>query len=403
MSPEEARDLAVGVVSYVLLFLLVFGLSGTVELSDFKEKFREMKGILIGAGCQFVLLPLCGYASVKAFDLPPIYGITLMVVTSSPGGSYSNLWCSIINADLPLSVAMTTVSSFVSMFMLPINIVIYVRSTYAGEGNVRVDWVSMGTAIAVVISAVGLGLYVGEKHRGIRGRIHKLGNFAGLALIILGFTFSSLSREDSEPIWNRPWRFYAATAAPCLVGLLTSLALSTLLKLPKPQSLSVCIETCYQNTGISLAVALSMFQGGDAALAAGLPVFYQVCQAIFILFLSILLVRMGWSYAPKNTPVWDILFKNWQPSSGTGHRRKPSGEVLFEGGGTAPAGGRARGQSGSQLGELLTQGGGAPAGGEAGGGKPPPQGIGTSGEAANGNQPLPGKGDAGGASDGSRI
>ena len=363
-TPEEVRDLAVAVVSYVLLFLLVFGLSGTVELSDFKEKFRELRGIAIGAGCQFILLPLCGYASVRAFDLPPIYGITLMVVTSSPGGSYSNLWCSIINADLPLSVAMTTVSSFVSMFMLPINIVIYVRSTYAGQGDVRIDWVSMGTAIAVVISAVGLGLYVEEKHRGIRGKIHKLGNVSGVALIALGFTFSSMSRDDSEPIWSRPWRFYAATAAPCLVGLLASLALSALLKLPKPQALAVCVETCYQNTGISLAVALSMFQGGDAALAAGLPVFYQVCQGIFILTLSVVLVRMGWSYAPADTPVWDILFKNWQPTSGRGHRRKPSGEVFFEGDG-APArrhSGRSRGNSrngGSPQGMQLGPGGAA--------------------------------------------
>ena len=344
---EDARDLAVAVVSYVLLFLLVFGLSGTVELSDFKEKFRELRGIAIGAGCQFVLLPLCGYVSVRAFDLPPIYGITLMVVTSSPGGSYSNLWCSIINADLPLSVAMTTVSSFVSMFMLPINIVIYVRSTYAGQGDVKIDWVSMGTAIAVVISAVGLGLYVGEKHRGMRGRIHKLGNVSGVALIALGFTFSSMSRDDSEPIWSRPWRFYAATAVPCLVGLLASLALSALLKLPKPQSLAVCIETCYQNTGVSLAVALSMFQGGDAALAAGLPVFYQVCQGIFILVLSVVLVRMGWSYAPADARLWEILFTNWQPRTGRGHRRKPSGEVFLEGD-RAPArrhSGRSRGNS----------------------------------------------------------
>ena len=50
-----------------------------------------MRGIVIGIGCQFILLPLCGYASVKAFDLSPIYGINLTVVTSSPGGSYSNL------------------------------------------------------------------------------------------------------------------------------------------------------------------------------------------------------------------------------------------------------------------------------------------------------------------------
>ena len=33
-----------------------------------------------------------------------VYGITLLIVASSPGGSYSNLWCSLFNADLALSV-----------------------------------------------------------------------------------------------------------------------------------------------------------------------------------------------------------------------------------------------------------------------------------------------------------
>ena len=90
-----------------------------------------------------------------------------------------------------------------------------------------------------------------------------------------------------------------------------------------------------------------MFQGGDAALAAGLPVFYQVCQGIFILVLSVVLVRMGWSYAPADARLWEILFTNWQPRTGRGHRRKPSGEVFLEGD-RAPArrhSGRSRGNS----------------------------------------------------------
>lgn len=39
--------------------------------------------------CQFGLLPLFGYAVVMMFSLPPSVGITLLIVVSSPGGSYS--------------------------------------------------------------------------------------------------------------------------------------------------------------------------------------------------------------------------------------------------------------------------------------------------------------------------
>ena len=51
------------------------------------------------------------------------------------GGSYSNLWCSLFNADLALSVAMTTVSTIMSLVMLPLNLLIYINLTYLGTAQ----------------------------------------------------------------------------------------------------------------------------------------------------------------------------------------------------------------------------------------------------------------------------
>ena len=94
---------------FVPLFLLVFGLSASVDVRQaWVERKRFGRGVVCGLLCQFVLLPFLGFCVVKIFDLGEVYGVTLLVVTSSPGGSYSNWWCSLLNADLALSVAMTT-------------------------------------------------------------------------------------------------------------------------------------------------------------------------------------------------------------------------------------------------------------------------------------------------------
>ena len=107
----DGSDAWLGIVAYCLTFTLVFGLSASVDVRSFGAKFKRLTGILLGMACQFVLLPLLGLCTVLLFDLEPVTGITLLVVTSSPGGSYSNWWCSLFNADLALSVAMTTASS----------------------------------------------------------------------------------------------------------------------------------------------------------------------------------------------------------------------------------------------------------------------------------------------------
>ena len=81
-----------------LLFFLVFGMSATVDIHMLLAQLRNAKAILMGVFLQFAILPLCGFLVVKFFHLEQSVGITLLVVTSSPGGSYSNWWCSIFNA-----------------------------------------------------------------------------------------------------------------------------------------------------------------------------------------------------------------------------------------------------------------------------------------------------------------
>jgi predicted Na+-dependent transporter len=73
-----------------LLFALVFGMSATVDIGCMKHQLRNKSAIMLGVFCQFILMPFLGFLVVKLLQLEPSLGITLLVVTSSPGGSYSN-------------------------------------------------------------------------------------------------------------------------------------------------------------------------------------------------------------------------------------------------------------------------------------------------------------------------
>lgn len=78
--------------SSVLLFCLVFGMSATVDTKQLMKQLRNRNALLTGITLQFVILPFLGFIVVSILQLEPALGITLLVVTSSPGGSYSN-WC----------------------------------------------------------------------------------------------------------------------------------------------------------------------------------------------------------------------------------------------------------------------------------------------------------------------
>jgi hypothetical protein len=85
------------VLGNVLLFTLVFAMSATVDIDCMKEQLRNKKAILLGVFCQFFLLPFLGFATVNLLNLSAPIGITLLVVTSSPGGSYSS-WYDMIDS-----------------------------------------------------------------------------------------------------------------------------------------------------------------------------------------------------------------------------------------------------------------------------------------------------------------
>ena len=87
---QTSSEVIASIIGNVLLFCLVFGMSATVQIESLKQQLGNSNAILVGLFCQFFLLPALGFLVVHFFQLDHAVGVTLLVVTSSPGGSYSN-------------------------------------------------------------------------------------------------------------------------------------------------------------------------------------------------------------------------------------------------------------------------------------------------------------------------
>ena len=151
------------VIGACLLFCLVFCMSATVDIGCLMAQIKNRRAIATGLFLQFVILPFLGFLVVRTLGMSNPMGITLLVVTSSPGGSYSNWWCSMFNADLALSVTMTAMSTVLSVVALPVNLMIYTRLSYDDDVVSSLDWTALFTSLAIVLFAIGLGLYTSER------------------------------------------------------------------------------------------------------------------------------------------------------------------------------------------------------------------------------------------------
>ena len=311
-------------ISSALLFLLIFGMSATVDVKHLRQQVHNKLAILTGIATQFIVMPLLGYLSVlilSGYGLTEPMKISLLIVTASPGGSYSNWWCSMFNADLALSVTMTAISTMVSSVMLPANLLLYVNAAFGARSGSdesiinQIDWASLFISLAIVIGAIALGLFTSFKissHRFNRFA-NRMGSISGIFLVIFSGVLSSLSGDKKAQIWGQPWSFYVGVSAPCLFGLAIATCAGICVRLKRPEVISVGVECSYQNVGIATSAAVAMFntpsERGQALLV---PLFYGLMEAVVLALYCLGAWKLGWTKAPRNVNFCTMLLTAYE-------------------------------------------------------------------------------------------
>ena len=287
------------IASNLLLFLLIFGMSATVDMKNLRNQLHNRWAIVTGVVMQFVLMPLLGYLTILALrdhGFTDAMGITLLIVTASPGGSYSNWWCSLFNAELALSVCMTAISTCFAVVFLPANLLLYTHLAYRtkidDEENIlsNVDFKAIFISLAIVIFAIVSGLYASFRLHSPRFQLwsNRLGSISGVLLIVFSAVISSTAGDKDDTgqeggggtkLWDQTWAFYLGVAFPCIIGLVLANFFSRFARLNPPEIVTVSVECCYQNVGIATSAAVAMFddpQQRAEALCGKFGSFYGV-------------------------------------------------------------------------------------------------------------------------------
>lgn len=222
-------------------------------------------------------------------------------------------WCSLFNADLALSIAMTSVSSVLSIAFLPLNLMLYVRLFYGS--SVDIQWGKFFLSVGITVAAVVAGAVVSYKIPQHRKHFNLAGQIAGVALILNSILFGAACGDSSwtgEPVLS-----YIGIAFPCVVGITLPLAICFILgrrgvELPWPERTAICVESAYQNIGIAQAFAISVLEADDSVQAIKVPLFYGLAEVVTILIFLVISWKCGCTHAPANDPLWRVLSTSYQ-------------------------------------------------------------------------------------------
>ena len=113
-----------GIISEIFLPLaiafIMFSLGLGLKISDFTRIFIQPKDVIIGLTSQIVILPIVAFILIMFFpSLPPELAVGVMLIAAVPGGATSNMFTSIANGDVALSISLTAITSVICVITIP--------------------------------------------------------------------------------------------------------------------------------------------------------------------------------------------------------------------------------------------------------------------------------------------
>ncbi|MAI26970.1 MAG: hypothetical protein CMN75_13155 [Spirochaeta sp.] len=246
------------------MFTLMFGMGLSLSLADFRRVLLRPRGTLLGTMLQLVVMPLLGLALVFAFSLDPWLAAGLMTVAALPGGLLSNMVCHIGRADTALSITLTSLSTAVAIFTLPVWIHLGFKFAGAGAGDIELPIFSTAMELALLtLFPVGLGMWARELYPDwAKGEKFITRVSAVVLLFALVINSQSNPTPSSDDFALSLWPTVLLMAA----ALVLSGSLSRWLRMSWQETTTITIELCVKNSVLGLFVAVQSLDSLQASV-----------------------------------------------------------------------------------------------------------------------------------------
>ena len=245
------------------LWLIMFGLGMSLTLGDIKHVFVDVKAATIGLVGQLILLPALGFLLVETLSPAPAIAVGLIILTACPGGVTSNAYVFASRGDLALSVSLTGISSFITVFTIPIWTFLALDLYYTQGSIPEIPVLDMIYKLAsLTIIPIGGGMIV----RALKPELAKrlIETLRKITLIFL------ITLVVSGTI----------TSFPVLMGF----TLGKFFKLDLAKRVSITYEVGVQNITLAFLVTLSLLQ--EPSLAAATLVYALFMKITALTFLT---------------------------------------------------------------------------------------------------------------------
>jgi BASS family bile acid:Na+ symporter len=243
-----------------LLQLIMFGMGTSMGIKDFAGVIKMPKGVFIGVGSHFLIMPLLGFTLAKLSGFPPEIAAGLILVGCSPNGTASNVISYLAKANLALSVTITAVSTMLAPFFTPL------LMKLLGGAFIKIDTLGMMWDITkIVVLPIAAGILFNKyllKRAAWLETLMPIISMFGIAFIIVIITAAG-----RNSLLNIGAMLVLLVLIHNLLGYTLGYWAGRLFKMPERDCRTMAIEVGMQNAGLASGLAKAMGKIATVGLA----------------------------------------------------------------------------------------------------------------------------------------
>jgi len=248
----------IDVLINVVLALVMFGIGASLHFRDFRGIFAQPKALLLGLFFQMVFLPGIAFGIVLLSELNPVLKVGLFITALCPGGTASNFISYLVKANVALSIALTSINSFLILITIP-TLSNFAISYFIGRSSTFV--LPVGDTVFQVFLIILVPAFVGvtfnERFPRTSASIQTPLKYINIILLGLVFgikIFAGESSGGSGLTFDDVWHIVPYALGIHLLAMVLSFFTADRLLSQNDLSNTIGIEVGLQNTTLALLI-----------------------------------------------------------------------------------------------------------------------------------------------------
>ncbi len=275
-----------------LLMIMLFGLFLSINVSELKSSFLNVKFSLSNIIFNFVWTPIFAYILGYIFlinELPIWIGFVMLMVT--PCTDWYLVFTGVAKGNVPLSTSVLPVNLILQVLLLPVYLMIF----FGKSGNVELG--SLVESILLVLVVPFVLALIAKKTIGKKSKTgtNLIQFFEKSQVLFLALAVVAMFASEGKNLIDNPDVIYKLLIPVLMffaVTFVLSQLVSKLLKFSYADKVSLVLTTMARNSPISLAIAVSAFSS-EPLIALSLVIGPLIELPILVLTSQILLKTGG--------------------------------------------------------------------------------------------------------------